>query len=115
MAETDKLLKKILVFHDARDWRQFHNPKDLAISLVLEAGEVMEHFQWKSKEEVLEYAKTNKEEIAEELADVYKYLMILCHELDVDIETAVVKKIKTDEINYPISKAKGKHLKYNKL
>ena len=115
MADTDKLIKKILAFRDARDWKQFHNPKDLAISLVLEAGEVMEHFQWKSKEEVLEYAKTNKEEIGEELADVYKYLMLLCNELNVNIERAVVKKIKKDGIKYPINKAKGKHTKYDKL
>jgi NTP pyrophosphatase (non-canonical NTP hydrolase) len=75
----------------------------------------MEHFQWKTKEEVEEYVKTHKEHIGEELADVYKYLMLLCNELDVDIEKAVVKKIKKDGIKYPIEKAKGKHLKYNKL
>lgn len=115
MANTDKLLKKILTFRDARDWKQFHNPKDLAISLVLEAGEVMEHFQWKSKEEVLEYAKTHKVEIGEELADVQNYLLLLSHDLGIDLENAVLKKIKENAIKYPIKKAKGKHTKYNKL
>ena len=115
MADTDKLIKKILAFRDARDWKQFHNPKDLAISLVLEAGEVMEHFQWKSKEEVLEYAKTHKEEIGEELADVQNYLLLLSHDLGIDLEKAVLKKMKKNELKYPISKAKGKHTKYNKL
>lgn len=115
MTNKDKIVKKILAFRDDRDWKQFHNPKDLAISLVLEAGEVMEHFQWKNKEEVTEYGKEYKEEIGEELADVYKYLMLLCNELNVDIEKAVLQKIKKDGDKYPINKAKGKHTKYNKL
>lgn len=115
MANTDKLLKEILAFRDARNWKQFHNPKDLAISLVLEAGEVMEHFQWKSKEEVEEYVKTHKHEIGEELADVQNYLLLLAHDLGIDLEDAVLKKIKKNAIKYPIKKAKGKHTKYNKL
>ena len=115
MADTDKLIKKILAFRDARDWKQFHNPKDLAISLVLEAGEVMEHFQWKSKEEVEEYVKTHKEHIGEELADVQNYLLLLSHDLGIDLEKAVLKKMKKNALKYPIHKAKGKHTKYNKL
>jgi NTP pyrophosphatase (non-canonical NTP hydrolase) len=115
MTNTDKIVKKILAFRDDRDWKQFHNPKDLAISLVLEAGEVMEHFQWKNKEEVAEHGKKNKEEIGEELADVYKYLMLLAYELDIDIEKAVLNKMKKDGEKYPIDKSKGKHTKYNKL
>lgn len=115
MANTNKLLKEILKFRDARNWKQFHNPKDLAISLVLEAGEVMEHFQWKSKEEVEEYIKTHKNEIGEELADVQNYLLLLSHGIGIDLEDAVLKKIKKNAIKYPIKKAKGKHTKYNKL
>ena len=115
MVDTDKLIKKILAFRDARDWKQFHNPKDLAISLVLEAGEVMEHFQWKSKEEVLEYTKTHKDEIGEELIDVLVYLLTLTDAIGVDIEKAFDKKMKKNSLKYPIHKAKGKHTKYNKL
>jgi len=115
MADMKKLTKKILAFRDARDWKQFHNPKDLAISLVLEAGEVMEHFQWKLKTEIDEYVKTHKEHIGEELADVYKYLMILSHDLNIDITKAVEKKMIKDARKYPVSKAKGKHTKYDKL
>ena len=115
MANTDKLLKEILKFRDKRNWKQFHNPKDLAISLVLEAGEVMEHFQWKSKEEVLEYAKTHKEEIGEELADTLYWVLLLSHDLKIDIKKAFLKKMQKNNLKYPIAKSKGKHLKYNKL
>ena len=115
MADTNKLIKKVLAFRDARDWKQFHNPKDLAISLVLEAGEVMEHFQWKSKEEIEEYIKTHKEEISYELVDVLVYLLTMVDALDIDIEQAFKKKMKKNAIKYPVKKSKGKHLKYNKL
>lgn len=70
MDKIKNLTNRIIAFRDARDWKQFHNPKDLALSLVLEATEVMEHFQWKSKEEMEEYIVTNKSDIGEELADV---------------------------------------------
>ena len=115
MANTDKLLKKILAFHNARNWKQFHNPKDLAISMSLEASEVLEHFQWKSKEEVEEYIKIHKEEISYELVDVLVYLLTMVDVLDIDIEKAFEKKMKKNAIKYPIKKAKGRHTKYNKL
>ena len=63
MKNLDELTKRITAFRDRRDWKQFHNPKDVALSLVLEAGEVMEHFQWKNKEEIEKYIKTNKKSI----------------------------------------------------
>ena len=68
MITLQDLIKKIIDFRNDRDWKQFHNPKDLAISLSLEASEVVEHFQWKNKEEIEKYIKTNKNEIGEELA-----------------------------------------------
>ena len=82
MITIQELTKKIIAFRDERDWKQFHNPKDLAISLVLEAGEVMEHFQWKTKEEIEVHIRTHKEDIADELADVLHYLLILSHDLE---------------------------------
>jgi NTP pyrophosphatase (non-canonical NTP hydrolase) len=115
MKNIENATKKIIAFRDERDWKQFHNPKDLAISLSLEAGEVLEHFQWKSKEEIEKYVKTNKEEIADELADVFNYILILCHDLNIDIFEASENKIKKNEVKYPIEKAKGRHTKYNKL
>lgn len=115
MTEIKKSLKKILAFRDARDWKQFHNAKDLAISLSLEASEVLEHFQWKSKEEVEEYIKTHKEHIGEELADVFYWVLLMSHDLKIDIIDALDKKIKKNAEKYPVKKAKGKHTKYNKL
>lgn len=110
-----ELVDRLIAFRNARDWKQFHNPKDLAISLSLEAGEVLEHFQWKSKEEIEKYVIENKEEIGEELADVFNWVLVLSHDLDIDIVEASEKKISQNEAKYPVEKAKGKHTKYTKL
>lgn len=87
------LIEKIVAFRDERDWKQFHNPKDVAMSLGLEAGEVMEHFQWKSPKEVDEYVIGHREEIAEELADRLYWVLLLAHDLDVDILQASHDKL----------------------
>jgi NTP pyrophosphatase (non-canonical NTP hydrolase) len=115
MDEVKRLVQKIVDFRDARDWKQFHNPKDLAISLVLEAAEVMEHFQWKNKEEVEKYIETNKQDIGEELADVLYWVLLMSHDLNIDVFSALEKKLKKNEEKYPVEKAKGKHTKYNQL
>ncbi len=109
------LTKRIITFRDARDWKQFHNPKDVALSLVLEAGEVMEHFQWKSKEEMEKYVKENKTAIGEELADVLYWVLLMGHDLDIDVLDSLEKKIKINEDKYPVEKAKGNAKKYNQL
>lgn len=111
----ERLTKRIIKFRDARDWKQFHNPKDVSLSLVLEAGEVMEHFQWKNKEEMEKYIVTNKDEIGEELADVLYWVLLMGYDLKIDVLKALEKKIKKNEDKYPVEKAKGKHTKYNKL
>ncbi len=115
MKNINSLTKRIIAFREARDWKQFHNPKDVALSLVLEATEVMEHFQWKNKKEVEKYIETNKSEIGEELADVLYWVLLMSHDLKVDILEALEKKIFKNEDKYPIEKSKGKHTKYNKL
>lgn len=115
MSDIEDLTKRIIEYRDARDWKQFHNPKDLALSLILEASEVAEHFQWKSKEEMEEYIKTNKDEIGEELSDVLYWVLLLSHDLNIDIKKAFEEKMKQNETKYPVDKAKGKHTKYNKL
>lgn len=109
------LQKRIIAFRDARDWKQFHNPKDVSLSLVLEATEVMEHFQWKNAKEMEEYVKTNKIAISEELADTLYWILLMSNDLGIDILEALDKKISINESKYPIEKAKGKHTKYNRL
>jgi dCTP diphosphatase len=115
MNQIETLTKMINDFRDARDWRQFHNPKDLAISLSLEAGEVLEHFQWKSQEEIKKYTKKHKKEIADELADVFYWILLMSSDLNINIEKALKLKMKENAKKYPVKKSKGKHTKYNKL
>jgi NTP pyrophosphatase (non-canonical NTP hydrolase) len=115
MDNIKKLTERIITFRDARDWKQFHNPKDLAISLSLEAAEVLEHFQWKSEKEIENYIVEAKEHIGEELADVFYWVLLMGHDLNIDVVDALEKKIKQNEEKYPVEKAKGKHTKYTKL
>lgn len=115
MSDIEELTNRIIAFRNARDWKQFHNPKDVALSLVLEATEVMEHFQWKSAEEIENYIKTNKVEIGEELADVFYWILLMCHDLKIDVLEILRQKINKNEEKYPVEKSKGKHTKYNKL
>ena len=115
MANIEDLTKRILAFRYARDWKQFHNPKDCAISLSLEASEVLEHFQWKSKEQIEEYVKTHRTEIGEELADVLYWVLLMSHDLDIDIVDVFEKKIIKNEAKYSVEKAKGKNTKYTEL
>ena len=115
MDEIKLLIEKIKKFRDERDWMQFHDHKNMAISLALEAAEVLEHFQWKSKEEVEKYAKENKDEIGEELADVAIYLFEMADNLNIDLIKAMDKKLDKNALKYPVGKAKGNAVKYNKL
>jgi len=115
MSEIKQLTAKIRSFRDARDWKQFHNHKDLSLSLVLEASEVLEHFQWKSPKEVNEHTINNKEDLADELADVAMYLFELADNLKINLRQAMLNKMKKNALKYPVHKAKGKHTKYNKL
>ena len=115
MADTKSLTHKIIKFRDARDWKQFHNPKDVALSLVLEAAELMEHFQWKSPEEVSSYVKTHKADIADELADVLYWALLLSHDLNIDLPRALNLKLRKNSKKYPIKKSKGRHTKYNRF
>jgi len=115
MQNLEELTQRIVAFRDARDWKQFHNPKDCAISLSLEASEVLEHFQWKNKEEIEEYIKTSKDDIGEELADVLSWVLLMSHDLNIDILDMSERKMRKNEEKYSVEKAKGKHTKYNKL
>lgn len=115
MNPIQRLTKEIITFRNRRKWKQFHNPKDVSLSLVLEATEVMEHFQWKNPEEIKDYAKKNKEAISEELADVLYWVLLLSHDLNIDIEKSLDKKLKINNEKYPVKKSKGVHTKYTEL
>ena len=112
MSDLKLLTQAITKFRDERDWRQFHNPKDVAISLSLEAGEVLEHFQWKSPREIERYIKRYKTDIGEELADVLYWVLLLSNDLEIDLVDAFQKKMVKNAMKYPIEKARGKHSKY---
>ena len=113
--QISELTEKIKQFRDDRDWLQFHNHKDMALSLMLEAAEVLEHFQWKSIEECRKHAEDHKEDIADELADVAMFLFELADNLDINLPIAISNKLAKNEKKYPVEKSKGKHTKYNKL
>ncbi len=103
----------VIAFRNERDWKQFHNPKDTAIALSLEASEVLEHFRWKNDEEIKKHVKEKKSEIADELTDVLYWVLLVSHDLEIDLGQAFYKKRAEDAKKYPVEKVKGKHKKYN--
>ncbi len=109
------LQAQIRKFCDARNWDQFHNPKDLAISLCLEAAEVLEHFQWKNEQEIEIHTTDRKEELSEEIADVFYWVLLLANKLDIDLVQAFDSKMSKNEAKYPVAKAKDNHKKYTEL
>ncbi|HBV88090.1 MAG TPA: nucleotide pyrophosphohydrolase [Desulfosporosinus sp.] len=108
----NSLVQTVVEFRDNRNWKQFHNPKDLAISLTLEAGELLENFQWKTSDEGV---KVNYQKIKEELADVMIYALLISHELGIDPEQAILEKVRKNGEKYPIEKAYGSNKKYDEL
>lgn len=98
-------------FRDDRDWRQFHTEKDLAISISLEANELLELFQWKSSTE----AKENPERLKEELADVLIYSYMMADNLGFDVDQIIKEKLVKNEMKYPVNKSKGNKEKYDQL
>jgi dCTP diphosphatase len=98
-----------------RDWDQFHSPKNLAIALSVEAGELLEHFQWVSDAESAALAPEARAKIREELADVLLYLVRLADKLDVELTAAAADKIRINAIKYPVEKSRGSRKKYTEL
>lgn len=95
----EHLITEINKFRDERNWRQYHNSKDLALSLSLEASELLENFQWKSAEDGVE---KNRQNIEEELADVFIYGLMMADDLDIDMNEAMLKKLKKNREKYPL-------------
>ena len=108
----EKSMEKINQFRDDRNWRQFHNEKDLAISISLEASELLELFQWKQPEEV---TTTQFERIKEELADVLIYSYMMADNLNLDIDTIIEEKLEKNNQKYPVEKSKNSKEKYTEL
>lgn len=115
MDKIKKLTSEIIKFRDERDWQKFHNPKDVALSLVLEATELLEHFQWKNNEEISNYVEKSSNEIGEELADILYWVLLMSNDLKVDISSALEDKMEKNKAKYPINLSKGNNIKYNKL
>lgn len=104
----DRATKEIITFNKERDWDQFHQPVHLAKSIVIEAAELLECFQWDDEH-------YDKEHVCEELADVVNYCILLADKLDVDLEEIIIKKLELNRKKYPVEKAKGKSAKYTEL
>jgi dCTP diphosphatase len=111
----EDLRRRMAAFAAARDWDQFHNPKNLAMALVGEAGELIEHFQWLTPAEAARLPKAARDEVALECADVLLYLLRLCDKLDIDLTRATRRKLVLNAKKYPVAKARGRMTKYDKL
>lgn len=109
MKESDDITNALLQFRNERDWEKFHNPKDLALAINIEAGELLELFLWKDPKDA------NIEKVKEELADVFAFAFLLAEKYNLDVKEIVLEKIKKNAEKYPIEKAKGTATKYNEL
>jgi len=107
-----EIIDKIIKFRDDRNWSQYHTPKNLAISLSLEANELLELFQWVDSSEAVENSKA---EIKDELADIIIYSILMADRMDLDIEEIVAKKLKKNNLKYPVNKSYGSNAKYTEL
>ncbi|TVT59801.1 MAG: nucleotide pyrophosphohydrolase [Sedimenticola thiotaurini] len=103
----DKLNQRLLSFAQERDWEQFHSPKNLAMALIAECAELVEHFQWLTEEQSQQLAANKKEEVAMELADILIYTIRTAERLDIDLIAAANRKIEINESRYPTQKVYG--------
>ncbi|MCD4848352.1 MAG: nucleotide pyrophosphohydrolase [Candidatus Aegiribacteria sp.] len=111
----DRLREKILEFRDLRDWKQFHDPKNLAEAISIESAELLENFLWKTSDESRNLNEKQKKAIGEEIADIAIFLTILAHEMKLDIEQIVNRKLDLNEAKYPVNKSKGSAAKYTEF
>ncbi|HEY7086864.1 MAG TPA: nucleotide pyrophosphohydrolase [Tepidisphaeraceae bacterium] len=114
-AKLNELTQLVLHFREERDWKQFHNPKDQAVSLCLEAAELLELMQWRNGRELEEHLNAIKERMGEELADVLGWVLLLAHDQGIDLGKAFERKIRINTEKYPVEKAKGVATKYTDL
>ena len=115
MNELKELTDLIIEFRNQRNWKQFHTPKDMIISLNLEAAELLELTQWKNDQELREYLSNNPEELSDELADILYWLLLIAKDLNIDLKETFLKKMSKNNEKYPIDKAKNSAKKYKSL
>ena len=111
--QLQNLRARIRQFADERDWDQFHSPKNLAMALIVEAAELVEHFQWLTEEQSCSLSAEKQSEIEMELADILIYLVRIADKLDIDLEQAAFKKLQSNAEKYPAEKVRGLSKKYN--
>lgn len=109
MTEINEIIDALIKFRNERDWEQFHNPKDLALAINIEAGELLELFLWKNAKDA------NKEKVKEELADIFSFAFLLADKYGFDVKQIILDKIKVNSEKYPVNKAKGTAKKYDEL
>jgi dCTP diphosphatase len=110
-----ELTERLRAFAEARDWQQFHSPKNLAMAIAAEVGELLEHFQWLTEEQSRDLSASVRAEVGEELADVLNFMVYLADQLQIDLPAAAHEKVTLNEDHYPVDKARGTSKKYNEL
>jgi dCTP diphosphatase len=113
--DLHNIRKRIKKFRDERDWMQFHNPKDMATAISVEAAELLQLFLWKNPQEIADCTREKRQQIEEEIADIAIYLFELADNLQIDLAQAIGDKLRLNAKRYPVVKAKGKALKYTEL
>jgi dCTP diphosphatase len=108
MGEVEQLKQRLREFAQARDWEQFHSPKNLAMALSVEVAELVEHFQWLTEAQSREVGAKVHEEVAMEIADIFIYLLRLADQLDIDPMQSAIRKIEINEQRYPVELSRGK-------
>lgn len=114
-SELLELTRLAVEFRDERDWKQFHNPKDMALSLVLEATEVLELMQWKNGDALQHHLRARREDLGDEISDVLYWILTIAHDFDIDVSTAFRNKLIKSASKYPIEKSRGRSDKYTEL
>jgi NTP pyrophosphatase (non-canonical NTP hydrolase) len=109
------LTRQVIAFRDERDWKQFHNPKDVAISLSLEASELLELFQWQREADIPALLESRAPEIGDELADVLYWTLLMAHDLGIDLNAALSSKLEQNALKYPVARSRGSSAKYTEL
>lgn len=112
--DIENIKKLILKFSDERNWEEFHNPKNLSMALNVEASELLEIFQWLTSEQAANLDKDKHEHAKQEIADIAVYLIRMCIKLDINLEEAIIEKMKLNEIKYPLEDKNGNKINYGK-